>query len=221
LRDNAGPWINSVAADGPPTFATSGSCWTLTLICSADGCISYKQSPFRGLDVQAWCLSPFSSLRLSYLHFLCFLFGPHLKLFAVSLSSFYQLHVHYYPLRTVFIMVALTYKFLLLLPFAAAFVQAANDWSVKCQGECSYDTNGTKDRAFASVSLVSLHDLVLCYIPLILLPTCRLPTTRKSSLTSLPPRPGNSSTVPPTGPPALKTFAWSALLMTQPRIATM
>ncbi|KAJ6528296.1 hypothetical protein DFH09DRAFT_935383, partial [Mycena vulgaris] len=44
----------------------------------------------------------------------------------------------------------------LLLPFAAAFVRAANDWSVKCQGECSYDTNGTKDRAFASVSLTGL-----------------------------------------------------------------
>ncbi|KAJ7725820.1 hypothetical protein B0H16DRAFT_1781669 [Mycena metata] len=59
------------------------------------------------------------------------------------------------------IMVALTNKFLLLLPFAAAFVRAANDWSVKCQGECSYDTNGTKGRAFASVSLVADKSQVL------------------------------------------------------------
>ncbi|KAJ7713672.1 hypothetical protein B0H16DRAFT_1341201 [Mycena metata] len=58
-------------------------------------------------------------------------------------------------------MVALTNKFLLLLPFAAAFVRAANDWSVKCQGECSYDTNGTKGRAFASVSLVADKSQVL------------------------------------------------------------
>ncbi|KAF7328428.1 hypothetical protein MVEN_02558700 [Mycena venus] len=58
-------------------------------------------------------------------------------------------------------MVALTHKFLLLLPFAAAFVRAANDWSVKCQGECSYDTNGTKNRAFASVSLTADNSQIL------------------------------------------------------------
>ncbi|KAJ7865422.1 hypothetical protein B0H13DRAFT_2067834 [Mycena leptocephala] len=58
-------------------------------------------------------------------------------------------------------MVALTHKFLVLLPFATAFVRAANDWSVKCQGECSYDTNGTKDRAFASVSLTASTPQIL------------------------------------------------------------
>ncbi|KAJ6548420.1 hypothetical protein B0H19DRAFT_1161003 [Mycena capillaripes] len=61
-------------------------------------------------------------------------------------------------------MVALTHKFLVLLPFAAAFVRAANDWSVKCQGECSYDTNGTKDRAFASVSLSASTPQILADI---------------------------------------------------------
>ncbi|KAJ7020071.1 hypothetical protein C8F04DRAFT_974823 [Mycena alexandri] len=58
-------------------------------------------------------------------------------------------------------MVALINKFILLLPFAAAFVRAANDWSVKCQGECSYDTNGTKGRAFASVLLAADNSQVL------------------------------------------------------------
>ncbi|KAJ6488477.1 hypothetical protein C8R47DRAFT_1125605 [Mycena vitilis] len=58
-------------------------------------------------------------------------------------------------------MVALTQRFLVLLPFAAASVRAANDWSVKCQGGCSYDTNGTKDRAFASVSLTASHPQIL------------------------------------------------------------
>ncbi|KAJ6542156.1 hypothetical protein DFH09DRAFT_1282628, partial [Mycena vulgaris] len=58
-------------------------------------------------------------------------------------------------------MVALSHKFLLLLPFAAAYVRAANDWSVKCQGECSYDTNGTKDRAFATVSLAADNSQIL------------------------------------------------------------
>ncbi|KAJ7033519.1 hypothetical protein C8F04DRAFT_1353684 [Mycena alexandri] len=58
-------------------------------------------------------------------------------------------------------MIALINKFILLLPFAAAFVRAANDWSVKCQGECSYDTNGTKGRAFASVLLAADNSQVL------------------------------------------------------------
>ncbi|KAJ6465346.1 hypothetical protein C8R45DRAFT_839796 [Mycena sanguinolenta] len=58
-------------------------------------------------------------------------------------------------------MVILTHKFLLLLPFAATFVRAANDWSVKCQGGCSYDTNGTKNRAFASVSLTADNTQIL------------------------------------------------------------
>ncbi|KAJ7684554.1 hypothetical protein DFH06DRAFT_1277243 [Mycena polygramma] len=58
-------------------------------------------------------------------------------------------------------MVALTQRFLVLLPFAAASVRAANDWSVKCQGGCSYDTNGTKDRAFASVSLTASTPQIL------------------------------------------------------------
>ncbi|KAK7044938.1 hypothetical protein R3P38DRAFT_3433318 [Favolaschia claudopus] len=58
-------------------------------------------------------------------------------------------------------MVAISTKFALLVPFAAAFAHAANDWSVKCKGECSYDTNGTNGRAFASVSLTADNTQVL------------------------------------------------------------
>ncbi|KAK6981070.1 hypothetical protein R3P38DRAFT_3465266 [Favolaschia claudopus] len=58
-------------------------------------------------------------------------------------------------------MVAITTKFALLLPFAVSFARAANDWSVKCKGECSYDTNGTNGRAFATVSLSADNTNVL------------------------------------------------------------
>jgi len=59
-------------------------------------------------------------------------------------------------------MVQLSTKVSLLFPLlaaaaAAAAVSAANDWTVKCKGICSYDTNGTKGRAFATLSIVSLN----------------------------------------------------------------
>ncbi|KAJ7188837.1 hypothetical protein C8R46DRAFT_878221 [Mycena filopes] len=59
-------------------------------------------------------------------------------------------------------MVALTAKFALLLPFAfSTFVQAANDWNVKCTTDCSYDTNGTNGRAHATVALSASNTQIL------------------------------------------------------------
>jgi hypothetical protein len=63
-------------------------------------------------------------------------------------------------------MVQRSKKIALLFPlFAAAAVSAANDWKVKCNGVCSYDTNGTKGRAFATLSIVSPYTAPYSCLP--------------------------------------------------------
>ncbi|KAJ7149609.1 hypothetical protein C8R46DRAFT_1309474 [Mycena filopes] len=61
-------------------------------------------------------------------------------------------------------MVALTAKFALLLPFVLTCAHAANDWSVKCTTDCSYDTNGTDGRAHATVALSASNTQILADI---------------------------------------------------------